>query len=1580
MSSDFRSLVGKSFQLPSPSSQKYVPAAPQTLPTRVLATPTTSLPLHLVQSPVKNSREKEKRDEEVREEEEEEEEKGGKKKEKDAREKVREEESRGKKDANEAKEVREREENKGGEKRRKHEREKMEEEEEDKRGKKDEKREENKGSEKKENVNKEKDINVAEDAKGNREKEMPSEQQPLKEDTSPLPKIDSPVAMPPIAVPPVAMTSGGPDTPSAGNGVAAVPLRTSSQLSSTGGGGSSRISSRGSLHTTPSWGRSSVESPLSPKDVRERLVAMTPQRGDEKGGLKSLLTFGLSTSGEVEWREGGTHKQLQSHSNGDGGEGRGGGGDVGMVEERGGSGGVGGVGLRSSESEESERGGGGSGGGVEEGVSEYDGEDREIGVASKPLKKEQLQNPSLAHVTGRSLEQQTVEQEEEEEEEKDSTAFSLLDDVETSSVLSMEQLAESLQATPLQPLPLLPPFNRGFDREKTPTPSSDTALSHKLSLPPSPTPSLHKFLPTWAPLTTSPAPASLPCHLQMPEHVKPPPKPSIKPSLPFPPGFLCEVASSLPQSSNSPHYWARPPPGPTASSPSTTLCVQALEEELAASKQSQAHLEGQLESVLEECQAMLCERAELQTKLAQAEAAAEELKRAGEERREREPGDSGTLQEVARLREEVRLAQQEQERERKRKRETASRDDAAQGRQNARQLQVELEEMRKREKSQAVLTKDLRDELQERAAKLAVEKEVAEEARHQLSALKASYQALEGAKEWMHRQLQEALDAKMALQEELRSSKAASVASGIRQEQLARENAIFQKQISDLQRGVLQDKAKLVSELEAIESDVLSREDSYTQLVAERVQMEALATRRGQELEKMSASLAAAQVERDELQSKEDEGREKESDLSWQLQGIQEAKEIAEGRLRQAEEELAGKEDDMQQLQRVKISLQEKLRESEVALVNREGALQGMKDARDILKQELEMVREAQGRVERELEASRREVGRLQTSLQTTEEEGRETEAAVQSMGEIQERLEVEKQALAERLAERERELGEKARELAALESQSQDVMSQFQDMAGQFQSIASECSAIDGNLAEKDKIISNLTQQKDAAERAGRVLKEERDALQSRLAHLQQQKARLEAQLETSSLPDHEELQKIVRERAALQTQLDKARLAHQQVARKAQGELEAMKEELAATQREVGRSRKQAEKATQAREEAVNKLTEVRLLSKASIAEARSALEQARQEQQAAERNAASLSEELEELQAEKEQLEKSASDLREQLAQEVQQRAEVERASEMVGVKLKQNAEERERRLHEQNQELSLEVEWLRGRLAGISSTQQAIRTHTGELESAFAQRESSMAKVASDAERTLKERERAERTLRAKASTLEDDVAGLQADLSETHEQLEDERTRSAGFSEELSQTTAKLARLRLDRSLEGKGSPALEEKVSRLSRARESLQAELSGAKAQLVVAKTRAEVAERELTDARAKVEILQQNLSLSERQRKQAKEEVEEARTELRRTEERHEEEVEELRRGLSEEGKESTALEGGRRPGVFDTSLSTIQGEEGIDYVLYQASGVCPLLSLSLYIYIIIYIMYKLCHVREVRCRNIS
>ncbi len=1127
-----------------------------------------------------------------------------------------------------------------------------------------------------------------------------------------------------------------------------------------------------------------------------------------------------------------------------------------------------------------------------------------------------------------------------------------LDDLETASVLSIQQLTESFHNEPHDilalsedfPLKGTSPLPGGVrvrspnDRDRTPTPSgSGNTPTKGYTLPPSIpkpssiTPSKYARVEQQPRLLEPPASPSLPRHLQPLPSPKYPHKNPPRIASPF--KKQSSLSSELSQSSQSSEV-------PIANQEKYSAMLDSLpsskhkgqekllEGQLSEALRSKSHLEGQLESVVEECKATLKERAALQSKLAKVEAEMAEVTA-----REKSQVGSKAAKDKSKEAEQLKAKMDKVEAAlgKEQKAASALKSELAKERQHARRAQNELAEAQRGLNAQKAVIADLKEKSNSLQAETDRKTEENQELGCKLSSLQASYEALDGNKSWLHDQLQDSLESKMKLQEDLRHSKATAIAQSIKMDQLLREREAFQKRVGELQQGVLEDKARLVSELETIEADVLSREGAFTQLVSDKAQLEDMVKMKEEESGKLTSRLAEAQVAKQELESELDEFRESHDDLSFRAESLQQENSTLRKKLRALEQELDGKSSDVVELEKLKGTLQERLRQSEAALISKEGTLQGSNDAKEILKQELEMVKHGRDTTERELEEARREVGELENQLKMAVDKGNEKEAKIRSLAQAQQVDSAEKQSLQSQLEDRVADLVEKQEELSSLEQQSRDLMTHFKSLQDKFQAIATERGDTHDSLSEKDRVIAHLADEKERADEDLANLRGLQEVMEKKCQQLQQEKAHLQGELEALSGSSVEDLQKALQDKASLQTELNSLRVGHQNEMMKAQAKVDRMESELKAARRQVGKTEKQLQKALEAKEEELRNLQETHSKAETSLREANQKLKGATKDKATAENALKASKDKVANLQSRNQLLTKHAEDLAEQLQHESSQRTEVERASGMVATKLKQNAEVTEKKLQEQNRELSLEVERLRGRLAGISTTQSAIREHAGSLEVALAERESSLIKLSAQAQKVLQEREMEDEAFMEEIGNLKEQLGALRSEVEDSRTEAATEKERADDLEEELGQITRRSGQV------EAGDVPALQEELGHLSKAKAELQQEVGRLKTQFILAKTSAESAQRDLANKTAQVEILKREVQMAQERGEEAAEEITQLQEHLRLVEEKHALEMEGLREVAGRQ-RESSAVDvtGGYRPGAFDTSLSTIGLEE--------------------------------------------
>ena len=980
--------------------------------------------------------------------------------------------------------------------------------------------------------------------------------------------------------------------------------------------------------------------------------------------------------------------------------------------------------------------------------------------------------------------------------------------------------------------------------------------------------------------------------------------------------------------------------------------VQSLEEDLTKVLQEKANVEGQLESVIEECKVMMKDRADLQSKLARSETELVEMSEALEREKSKPSSESRPArvmpvktptQDLNKLKED--LAKTKSELEREKETVASLKSEVAKEKQNSRKLQSNFEWAKQSLEEQQFSMAELQEKVKDLQSTVDQKSSELEEEGGKLSSLEASYGALQGTKDWLHGQLENVLEEKKKLQEEWRESKANAVAQSMRAEQLLKENTAFQQKVADLQQGILQDKAKLVSELEAIEADVLSREDLYGHLVAEKAQLEDMVKTKGDTLERLNSDLARAQVEKEELETKVEDSEMQNDVFTQKIEDLERQKEALAKKLKLAGQEVNAKNSDVKETEKARVSLQERVKQLDAALISKDGTCQGLTDANEILKYELEAVKQDRDKLEDELDKTKEEVAALEADLKLANDSNRGKDTEVKSLAHLREASSAESQVLKEKLAEKERELEEKTNELEALEAQSGELLGQFKMLQDRFQSIAADTGTVQDSMAEKDRVIAHLASEKDRAEDELASLKEETEQLKNKVTQLEHENARLEGEVEGSSSSHFEEFQKAVQDKAQLQAELNSLKLGQQHESVRGQAKANRLESDLKAVKKEREKGQRKHQKALQEKEEEIKILEDEKSKLESALSDWRNRFEHSQREKERL-RNSVEIqkpvSSTLETLTARCEQLAHQNQALGEKLQQEASQRAEIERASGMVATKLKQNARDEEKKLQRQIRDLSLEVERLRGRLSGMSTTQLAMRDHASSLEAALAKRESSLVKLSAQAQKVLEEKELEDQAFATQIESLEKQIEDSAKENEAWKAKAHTEKKKAEDLGQQLSQKEMELVDMKtlLEQSKQsGRSVPYLEEKIAELAIEKDDLLSQNNSLKTQLTVARTAVDIAKKDLADRSSQVDILKRELDMSKSRKAQAESEARQLQEQLKGAESRHSDEVDRLKEALLREKRESSVMEerdSDTKSGLFDSSLSMIATED--------------------------------------------
>ena len=596
--------------------------------------------------------------------------------------------------------------------------------------------------------------------------------------------------------------------------------------------------------------------------------------------------------------------------------------------------------------------------------------------------------------------------------------------------------------------------------------------------------------------------------------------------------------------------------------------VFTLKEQLRRLMEEKANLEGQLESVIDECQSTLKERSKLQSKLAQAEvelstlhsdltssinAGANASKPSSLELGEEE-GGMDLQTEVKRLestlsqkRTELASKSREIEKERRRVKELSEELDAARNQALEKQKQVA----------------ETRELIDKHSSVLEEKDDAIEELKRQIMSLKGNLSGTESSKSWFRDQLQSAIDAKSKLQEELRGVRASGLSQSIKIEGLQKECDLLRQQVSELQDSILRDKAKLVTELEAIEADVLDKEGTYAQAQADKEQFQEQLQLKSSQLDKLISDLAEQKAANALLESQLDDADVARTSLESRLKTLEDEKRQVSEQAEHFQRTLRAKEDEGKELRKAKSNLQQRLQVAEMSIVSKDGDLQGLRDSVGLLKHELENLNESKKVLEEELSRYEETNGRLESEYEDAKNQLAQVESELQGEKKRCHLLESECSNLEAQLVSKEEELEEKGKALSNLQTQSDDIKRHFSTLQSQLQDIETQSGA---SLDEKERLIAQLKQEKKTALDQSSLFLEQEKELKEEIGHLKEENANLQGQLDSavSSGPQLEDFKKVLNEKNSLDGQLASERLCHQQEGIKMQAKVARLETEL--------------------------------------------------------------------------------------------------------------------------------------------------------------------------------------------------------------------------------------------------------------------------------------------------------------------------------------------------------------------------------------------------------------------------------
>ena len=611
--------------------------------------------------------------------------------------------------------------------------------------------------------------------------------------------------------------------------------------------------------------------------------------------------------------------------------------------------------------------------------------------------------------------------------------------------------------------------------------------------------------------------------------------------------------------------------------PSCNDSSDSLKERIYQLMKEKANLEGQLESVVKECQETLKNRTEMQSKLIKAETelvtARDQIKSNKKQPMTKDGDEEGSelLVEMGRLESALRKKRQEmalmtRELKQIKKHTEDMSNELVDSKENTEKKNAELREL-------SSVNTQLKEQIDESTETIA-------ELSNDTANLKASLDSMESAKTWLHRQLQDEIQSKLSLQEKLRELRTGSVSQTVRTDQLERENSLLNQQIDELRNKVLKDKANLVNELEAIEADVLSKESSYVEMETTKKQMEEMLELRNNQLEEMGDEMAELKARVAEIESMTSDNNRSTELLATQLKRLEDDNKTLNNALQHERQVVENKDRKLNELKKAKTSFQQRLQQAETGQISKEGELQGLKDINEMTRQELDGVKMAREYAETELVNTQKSLAEMEVALEEAEMKLKQNSNELQSARNKLQNNEKVLNAMKSQLSNKENELDQKSSELILLEDQSSELVDQFRSLQSQFHSIADESGL---GTVEKDRVINHLANEKEQRDKEFVTMKNECERLKESVKELEMKNARLSGELESviATSPKIDEIKKILEDKNALESQLGAERISHQQEAIKCQAKIARLQTDLSDDKKDSKRKIKELQAA---------------------------------------------------------------------------------------------------------------------------------------------------------------------------------------------------------------------------------------------------------------------------------------------------------------------------------------------------------------------------------------------------------------
>ena len=939
-----------------------------------------------------------------------------------------------------------------------------------------------------------------------------------------------------------------------------------------------------------------------------------------------------------------------------------------------------------------------------------------------------------------------------------------------------------------------------------------------------------------------------------------------------------------------------------------------LEKELQEALQSKARLEGKLEAVVSECESVLKDRVELQAKLARAEAelaslqapASQKSLKVKEQNEEAILSLKNELQTVLdRLDKELANAETIQE--------SLMKEQQLNG-----QLKNDLLSSRQTIQQREAAIEELHDKLSTVSYELGYKKDEVGQLQTQVSTIQNSLETLEESKRWLHKQLQEAIQARVSFQEELRESKATNIAQSVQVEQLKKQNVFYQQQVSEMQQGIFRDKARLVSELEEIQANVRSQEDSFEMLITKKSQLEDQVEMKTSECEDLNAKIKELSGNLATAQLSLQEAAEKQKSLESTVEVLKQEKSSLKLHVADSDACIMASNSALKDWDQAKTVLQGKVANLERSLKSKDNTIAALTDANGLLEKELENGQENVQKLSNEVIELKDQLMTMEEECRRVQEESAEKDRKMSSLSSVQSTLSSDTQQMRMQLAQKEEMLMSKSIQVQSMEMQLKDLTKQMKSLQTMYEEFTQSGVELQASVSERDSALSQLTTTNQQLENKLAINEAELRELKATLLKAEQQKINLEGQLESVSQANTSEFQQLLQDKSQLQAELNTARVSHQHDCLKLQAKITSLESDLKFAKKDVSKGEKQLKKELDNKERQIKERESQIQNLEGVVAQLNEELNNVRNSRRVLGNDVADKHEMVQLLLSQKDTLQREKQTLAAQLQHEIAKTEKAEATLKVEVSTIRRACEEKERKLEAQVKELMLELERYRGKLAGVNTTQLCMRNHAGVLEAALAQRESSLVKLSAQTKMVLAEKEAEDQAFTNRISSLEHQLGSLKAELQSSRQQRSAEKKRGELLKKELQQKEVELNDLRLQLDENNSKSKELKSKCTQLQDSKHHLDAEVATLRSQISTERSSLDTAQKILAERDKQLEILNKELSISRLQLAEIKEEARKVKEHGRIVEERQVMELDSMRQALDKSFANQESLRG--------------------------------------------------------------